>query len=76
MNSTTLLYAYLWVLPTRVAKSEHGIYLARLRIQPYRPLVTVLEAILTGRQPREKLRCLYDNLMWSNFRKTAVLIAN
>ena len=22
----TLLYAYLWVLPTRVGKSEHGIH--------------------------------------------------
>ena len=36
-------------------------------------LVTVLEAILTSRQPREKLLCLYENLMSNNFRKTAVL---
>ena len=39
-------------------------------------LVTVLEAILTGRQPREKLQCLYENLMSNNFRKTAVLKKN
>ena len=37
-------------------------------------VVTVLEAILTRRpQPREKLQCLYENLMSNNFRKTAVL---
>ena len=35
-------------------------------------LVTVLEAILTSRQSREKLQCLYENLMSNNFRKTAV----
>ena len=34
-------------------------------------LVTVWEAILTSRQPREKL-CLLENLMSNNFRKTAV----
>ena len=38
----------------------------------------VLEAILTDRQPNEKLQCLYGssgsgNLMSNNFRKTAVL---
>ena len=36
-------------------------------------LVTVLEAILTSRQPREKLQCLYENVMSKDFRKTAVL---
>ena len=30
-------------------------------------LVTVLEAILKGRQPREKLQCLYEDLMSNNF---------
>ena len=39
-------------------------------------LVTVLEAILTSRQPREKLQCLYENLMSNNFCKTAVLKRN
>ena len=29
--------------------------------------------VLTSRQPREKLQCLYENLMSKNFRKTAVL---
>ena len=36
-------------------------------------LTTVFDAILTSRQPREKLQCLYENLMSNNFRKTAVL---
>ena len=34
---------------------------------------TVFDAILTSRQTREKLQCLYENLMLNNFRKTAVL---
>ena len=36
-------------------------------------LVTVFDAILTSRQMREKLQCLYENLMSNNFRRTAVL---
>ena len=36
-------------------------------------LVTVFDAILRSRQTREKLQCLYENLMLNNFRKTAVL---
>ena len=36
-------------------------------------LVTVFDAILTSRQTREKLQCLYENLASNNFRKTAVL---
>ena len=36
-------------------------------------LVTVFDAILTSRQTREKLQCLYENLMMNNFRKTAVV---
>ena len=36
-------------------------------------LVTVFDAILRSRQTREKLQCLYENLMSINFRKTAVL---
>ena len=35
--------------------------------------VKVLEANLTRRQPREKLQCLYENLMSNNFCKTAFL---
>ena len=38
--------------------------------------MTVLEAILTRRQRREKLQCLYGNLMSTNFRKTVVLKKN
>ena len=36
-------------------------------------LVPVFDAILTSREMREKLQCLYENLMSNNFRKTAVL---
>ena len=36
-------------------------------------LVTLLKAILMSRRAREKLQCLYKNLMSNNFRKTAVL---
>ena len=36
-------------------------------------LVTVFDAILTSRQTREKLQCLYENLMSNNFRRTTVL---
>ena len=36
-------------------------------------LVTVFDAILTSRQTREKLQCLYENLMSNNFRRMAVL---
>ena len=36
-------------------------------------LVTDFDAILTGRQTREKLQCLYENLMLNNFRKKALL---
>ena len=39
-------------------------------------LITVLEAILSGRQPREKIQCLYANLTFSIFAKTAVLKKN
>ena len=35
-------------------------------------LVTVFDAILTSREMREKLQCLYENLISNNFRKTAV----
>ena len=31
-------------------------------------LVTVFDAILTSRQPREKLQCLYENLMYRSNR--------
>ena len=34
--------------------------------------VTVFGAILTRRQKREKLQCLYENLLSNKFRKTAV----
>ena len=36
-------------------------------------LVTVFDAILTSRQTREKLQCLFENLMSNNFPKTTVL---
>ena len=39
-------------------------------------LVTVFDATLTSRRTREKLQCLYENLVSNNFRKTAVLKKN
>ena len=36
-------------------------------------LVTVFDTILTSRQMREKLQCLYENLISNNFCRTAVL---
>ena len=39
-------------------------------------LVTVLEAILKSRQPREKLQCLYEDLMSNNFRRTCKSMQN
>ena len=36
-------------------------------------LVTVVDVILTSRQTRAKLQCLYGNLMSNNFRRKAVL---
>ena len=36
-------------------------------------LVTVFDAILTSRQKREKLQCLYENLVSNNFRRITVL---
>ena len=35
-------------------------------------LITVFDAILTGRQGGVKLQCLYENPMSNNFRKTSV----
>ena len=39
-------------------------------------LVTVFDAILTSRQTRAKLQCLYENLMSNNYRRTAFLKKN
>ena len=36
-------------------------------------IVTVFDAILTSRQTREKLQCLYEYLMSNDCRTTAVL---
>ena len=36
-------------------------------------LVTVFDAILKSKQTRQKLQCLYENLISNNFRRTAVL---
>ena len=36
-------------------------------------LVRVFDDILTSRQTREKLQCLFESLLSNNFRKTAVL---
>ena len=44
--------------------------------KPTVDLVTVFDAILTSRQTREKLQCLYENLISNSFRRTAVLKKN
>ena len=36
-------------------------------------LITVLEAILTGRQTRLEIQCLYGNAMSNNLHKTSLL---
>ena len=46
----------------------------RIIINPWQiDLITVFDAILMSRQTREKLQCLYENLMSNNFRKTTLL---
>ena len=46
----------------------------RMIINPWQiDLITVFNAILMSRQTREKLQCLYENLMSNNFRKTTLL---
>ena len=50
---------------------EHHIGCLDLSLQI--DLVTVFDAILTSRQTRAKLQCLYENLISNNFRKMAVL---
>ena len=48
-------------------------YLNARLIYNYVGLITVLEVVLLGRQPREKEQCSYEKLMSNNFRKRAVL---
>ena len=48
-------------------------YLNAVLIYNYVGLITVLEVVLSGRQPREKEQCSYENLMSNNFRKGVVL---
>ena len=50
-----------------ILKLLHGTYSKLI------DLVTVMEAILMSRQPREKLECLYENVMSKDVCKTAVL---
>ena len=59
-----------------ISASKRGItprYPPRAQPQEILNLVTVFDAILTRRQTREQLQCLYENLMSNNFRRTAVL---
>ena len=48
-------------------------YLNVVLIYNYVDLITVLEVVSSGGQPREKEQCSYENLMSNNFRKRAVL---
>ena len=68
IKSVRLLCNYVFVDLTK--------YILILLTNKNAPLIdldTVFDAILTSRQPREKLQCLYENLMSNNFRKKAVL---
>ena len=55
-------------MPLRMVFISDGVVVV-IRID----LVTVVNAILTSRQTREKLQCFYENLMSNNFRKTDFL---
>ena len=52
---------------------QENLYLTPSSILEIIDLVTGFDTILTSRQMREKLQCLYENLMPNNFRKTAPL---
>ena len=54
-------------------KTASGICIILHMILSLIDLVTVFDAILASRQTREKLQCLYENLISNNFRTTAVL---
>ena len=46
----------------------------KIIINPWQiDLITVFDTMLMSRQAREKLQCLYENLMSNNFRKTTLL---
>ena len=63
-----------WIRDTGLPTKKNASSLATTRaLVSWIDLVTVFDAILTNRQTREKLQCLYQNLMSNNFRKTAVL---
>ena len=60
--------------PQRLRLSEQKFWFWKpLLVTHQIDLVMVFDAILMSRQTREKLRCLYENLMSNNFHRTAVL---
>ena len=50
-----------------------GLFTSIMSTEQAIDLVTVFDDMLTSRQTREKLQCLYENRMSNNFRRTAVL---
>ena len=66
-------------LPQMSAQTVFAVYISNISVGSISylcrsiDLVTVFDAILTSRQTREKLQCLYENLMSNNFLKKAVL---
>ena len=66
---------YLFLMVLNFSQGEQITHLASNRVRLI-DLVTVFDAILTSRQTREKLQCLYENLMSNNLRSTAVLEKN
>ena len=66
-SSAKTEYKNMHILP------DENLSWAHTFVQSIIDLVTVFDAILTSRQTREKLQCLYENPMSNNFRKTAVL---
>ena len=58
--------------PESFSVHEHSTFFPR-EVFDSIDLVTISDTIFTSRQTREKLQCLYENLMSNNFRRTAVL---
>ena len=57
----------------KFCEPEHQNKLSGIAFTDQIGLITVFDAILTGRQVGVKLQCLYENPMSNNFRKTSVL---
>ena len=73
-KTVKILMISTWIRDTDLLTKKNASSLAMTRaLVSWIDLLTVFDAILTRRQTREKLQCLYENPMSKNFRKTAVL---